>query len=369
MFVRIVLAASSLAVPLLAARSSEEVRKYSVTDVGVESAGTATGPAGLSDTGFLAGSQAARGDRLAPVGFRRSPGATSGVGAIVVPDRSTWVGSTAVDVNDSGTFVGSFAEEPGATFLSRGYRWKDGVIEELLTPLGQRAFPTAINDAGWIVGYAGIQPPGTPGAVLWDPELRASFVGDLTRAVDVNSRNQVVGYKNDASGAARAFVWDAGELVPLGSLDPRGLGAVYPKAIDAHGRVVGVSLVRGREHAFVWTKKGGMSELLGARSGQLSLDAAALDINDDGWVVGYAPTAHGRSAVLWGPDGAVNELAGLVPALATPGSGTFRALRINSAGQIAGTLENADGSRTVLLTPLPQCSTSRANGASDARQG
>ncbi len=363
MFVRNALAVCLLAAPVLCANSELESCQYVLTDAGASGLGSAIGHAGLSDTGFVTGSLAGHG-RPAPVGYRWSP-ARAEAAAVLVPDRETWTGSSAVDVNDSGTFVGCFGEGQGAAFLSRGYRWRDGVTEELVTPLGQRAFPTAINDAGWIVGYAGIQPAGTPGAVIWDPELEASFVADLTLAVDINASGQVVGTRNDTSGTARGFVWERGELIALGSLDPRGLGAVYPKAIDDQGRVVGTSLIRGREHAFLWTRAGGMRELFGPRgaAGESPLDVAALDINAAGWVVGYAPTARGASAVLWAPDGSVRELQPLVPELAGAGPARLRAQRINAAGQIAGLLESEGGVRTVLLTPAPKTASAKPTGA------
>ncbi len=324
-------------------------RQYTLRDVGLNGTGASLGAVGLSDSGFLVASEGARGRHTAPRGYRLVLGGRADAGSMLLPGSSSWVGCSAVDVNDAGTFVGSFGEEPGAAFLTRGYRWKDGVIEELFTPLGQRAFPSALNEAGWIVGTAGIQPAGTPGAVLWDPELGARFVADLTRAVDINDRLQVVGYRNDAAGTPRAFLWEEGELVALGSLDPRGLGAVYPRALDEQGRVVGVSLVRGREHAFLWTRAGGMRELLGPTAGRALGGACALDLNEHGWVIGYAATARGSAAVRWAPDGSVSELAALVPAL---GAGSLRALRIDAAGRIAGTLTGEAGARTVLLTPL-----------------
>src|SRR5262245_16397554 len=147
MSVRIALAALAIAVPTSSVRSPSESRQYALTDAGTNEPGSAIGFAGLSETGFVTGSLSARG-RHAPLGYRWSP-AGSEPAFVLVPDRDSWAGSSAVDVNASGTFVGCFGEGEGSTFLSRGYRWKDGVTEELFTPLGQRAFPSAINDAGW----------------------------------------------------------------------------------------------------------------------------------------------------------------------------------------------------------------------------
>ncbi|MBI5433194.1 MAG: hypothetical protein HZA52_10225 [Planctomycetes bacterium] len=325
--------------------------QYTITNVGDAVPGSAVGVAGLSDTGFVTGWVFTSGPLFDSMGFRWSPRRTV---VPAPPAGIVWQGFEVVDVNDAGTFVGSFGELSG--FLARGFRWRAGVSEEFLTPLGFRAFPTAINDAGWIVGYAGAQPAGTPGAVVWDPMLTPSFVADLGRATDINDHEQIVGYRVDAAGVPRGFLYDHGALIPLGSLDPTGQGAVFPRALDNHGRVVGTSSIGGHEHAFLWTAANGMTELPDLGIQHFPFNVAALDINDAGWIVGYAPNSNGQADVLWNPGGAVVDLEPLIPDIGPSGNwqNLLSALRVNAAGQIAGFASHVPSSfqgRTVLLTP------------------
>src|SRR5262245_27411676 len=100
MLERLALAATlltALQAPARALSDSEETRQYTLTHAGAGSPGSAVGSAGLSDTGFVTGSLSARG-RSAPLGYRWSS-AEHGSGPALVPDRETWGGSSAVDVN------------------------------------------------------------------------------------------------------------------------------------------------------------------------------------------------------------------------------------------------------------------------------
>jgi probable HAF family extracellular repeat protein len=323
-----------------------EARTFALTELDAARPGAGRSEAGLSDTGWVVGVQA---DRDGAQAFAREP-RTGALERVAPPSAAT---SSAVDVNASGTVVGCFSDDPGSPFLTRGFRYRDGVVAELLSPLGERAFPCALNDAGWIAGYAASQAPCTPGALLWDPELTPRFIADLTRAVDVNARNQVVGYREDAHGIARAFLWEAGELVALGSLDPRGEGAVIPRALDGAGRVVGTSRVRGRERAFVWTRAEGMRELAVPRVLGPGAGAIALDLNDSGWIVGQGAGPAGSSALLWDPEGCVHELGTLVPGLDARTRASLRPLRLDARGRVLASLSAAGGARLVLLAPLP----------------
>lgn len=324
----------------------------SVTNVGGAPQGSAVGVAGLSDTGFVTSWVINFSGPLGSTGFRWSPRGT------LVPEAPAgvvWLGFNAVDVNDAGTFIGSYGDLAPSTLL-RGYRWKAGVTEELLTPLGLRAFPTAINDEGWIIGYAGVEPVDTPGAVVWSPDLVPRFVADLKRVNDINKHGQIVGFSLDANDVAMGYLYEQGRLIPLGSLDPLGHGSVIPRAINDRGQVVGISMVNGREHAFLWTAATGMTELPDLGIQHFPFNVAALDIDDSGVIIGYAPNENGQTSVLWGPDGSVVELDPLCPdvGLDKNWAGWVTALRINAAGQIAGFSPHKPSdyqARTVLLTP------------------
>lgn len=342
---------AALASAALAATVRAQAAQYTITNVGGSQPGTAVGVAGLSDTGMVTGWVITSGGPFSSYGFRWSPG------LFLLPDPPAgvaWTAFATYDVNNAGAFVGFFGDLGSS--LTRGFRWENGVSTEVFTPLGFRAFPTAINNAGWIVGYAGAQPGGTPGAVMWTPALAPSFVADLSRATDINDHGQIVGWRDDAGGVARGFLYDHGSLTPLGTLDPNAAGNVYPAAIDEHGRVVGISEINGEEHAFLWSSATGMTELPGLGGAHFPPDVAALDINDAGLVLGYAPTSQGQVDVIWSPDGTPTELDPLIPDVG-PGKSwpnMLASLHINDAGQISGFAANSIlnfQTRTVLLTP------------------
>lgn len=343
-------------VPIVLCAAARDARAqhphYTITNVSEAVDGGAIGLAGISDTGYVTGWISLAGPGNGDSGFRWSARGTSIPQA---PLGTPWLTFNTVDVNDFGATIGWFGTG-SSSWMSRGFRWQSGAAVELVSPLGWNAFPTAINAAGWVVGYSGFQIGVSPGAVMWDPQGTASFVADLRQAFDINASGQIVGFRPDASGVARAFLYDQGVLTPLGTLDPQDKGDVYPRAINDHGVVVGTSRFGGREHAFRWTAATGMVELPDLGVSAFPFNVAALDVNDSGWIVGYAPNGTSQATVVWAPDGTIAELEPLVPD-AGPGtnwSGFVDASRINAAGQLVGFSPNAPANqetRTILLTP------------------
>jgi probable HAF family extracellular repeat protein len=61
--------------------------------------------------------------------------------------------------------------------------------------------------------------------------------GDFSVAHGINSRGQVVGWSNTASGGSHAFLWEDGRMTDLGTLP----GGEFSQAlgINARGQVVG----------------------------------------------------------------------------------------------------------------------------------
>jgi probable HAF family extracellular repeat protein len=64
----------------------------------------------------------------------------------------------------------------------------------------------------------------------------------------------------------------------------------FPTAINNHGLIVGVVLVGDNGRAVLWEKNGATMRELGTLGGSSS---GAGDINDDGWVVGFAHDSQG----------------------------------------------------------------------------
>ena len=105
----------------------------------------------------------------------------------------------------------------------------------------------------------------------------------------INNRGAVVGFSNTVEGLTRAFLYNGGSLVDLGTL---GGDESFAYRINDNGVIVGRAQdASGRFHAFVTTLSGGAIKLS-------SLDAradgdygAALGINSAGDVTGYYTTA------------------------------------------------------------------------------
>ena len=78
--------------------------------------------------------------------------------------------------------------------------------------------------------------------------------GDFSVAWGINSRGQVVGYSQTASGATiHAFLWEDGRMTDLGTL-PGGEFSVA-HGINARGQVVGsCNPASGAGHAVLWSK-------------------------------------------------------------------------------------------------------------------
>jgi len=234
------------------------------------------------------------------------------------------------------------------------------------TPADARAYASAVNQAGVVVGRTGSH------VVMWDhgtvteiaplSTCSTCFLDRGTFRVGVNAAGRVVGTSfqqafesdngtltnlgasvqnasyaswineaGDVLGAmglcniavpdceGRAVLWHQGSPIPLT------LGGITstPAALNAAGQAVGEGSLPGSDvHAFLW-QDGTMTDL-GTLGGHSS---SAMGINTQGQVVGFAATADDAlHAVLW-DHGTTTDL------------GAGRACAINAAGQIVGESE------------------------------
>jgi uncharacterized membrane protein len=220
-------------------------------------------------------------------------------------------GSQAMDVNRSGTVVGTVMDAlPGGTPVV----WSPGAVTPAPLPKRQEwenPLPAAINDAGDIVGHAQV--------LIGNGTYRSRVVrwggnGSLTtlpplegledawyEAVDIAPNGDILGQRDVAAPyppspypQARAILWQSG--VPT-DVSPSGEGAV-PIAVNSNGTIL-ATLSSGpavRSPTGTWKP-------LALPPGDLA--TFATDLGEDGTVVGGA-LDHATSTYLivrWAPDG------------------------------------------------------------------
>lgn len=295
--------------------------------------------------------------------------------------------STAVDINNLDQVI---VRADGSSFL-----WENGSMEEFYTPPGYTSFyPNSINDAGQVVGSANT-PLKDSSAVLWQNNTIIDLVSlfapgaDRTTGLDINNNGQIIvhmeGYWSllveevDASGhigsirsifaedldlrasglndigqvighgydgyAPFAFLWENGVITKVGST---------ARSINNTGQVVGCSAYTYRFpncSAFLWDDGNGI--IIGPR---YSKDSEALDINDNGLIVGrvystFFDPVKTSYATLW-QDGEMFDLNNLI----APNSDSFDTLvaatGINNNGLIIGTGRVNNQTRAFLATPI-----------------
>jgi hypothetical protein len=227
-------------------------------------------------------------------------------------------------INGQGTIVGTGLkrDESGGFFGTRAIRWDAGTTAATeLDPLGIDAW-------------------GSSSAEAYDVNDAGTTVGNATR------------YPGGEARGTAAVRWDAGgtaatELDSLGA-DPNGFQSAQAFAVNNGGTIVGSSSAHrdgasAGTRAVLWNAGGTavteLEQLEISPTGEAR--STALDVNDDGLIVGYAtafsdsgPSDPGDRAVAWTSGGKLIDLSALLPA----GSGwtLSRAIRISDTGWITG---------------------------------
>jgi len=170
-----------------------------------------------------------------------------------------------------------------------------------------------------------------------------------SRAYGINNIGQVVGYSTWLPGTPSAggssFLWTA--ITSMQNLNTLSGGSPWlNNAIDINdnGQIVGSTEAEVPHHAFLWTPAIGVSDLgtLGGRN------STATAVNGNGQVVGYSdatndpiPPTH---AFFW------SQSTGMLD-LGTLGGMHSSAYDINDAGQVVGTASTTFGSHAFLWSP------------------
>jgi probable HAF family extracellular repeat protein len=301
---------------------------------------------GMNEHGHLVGywSQC---DDYDPEAFvwRRDTGFTT------LPRPPGFVGARAYDINDSGMIVGAL--------LTAGSLWNacvwcgDDVIN--LDPLleGNSSEALAINNAGQVTGYRNHTVLGGTHGFVWEDgvvtDLSSTIDAAKSRCFGINEDGAVTGWRCVAGTpfwAFTGFVWKDGVVTAdLGPI-PGGTSS-EPRAINNRGDVVGWGWIDfpNSAHAFLW-RDGTMHDLEALPTFQHSI---ALDINDDGRVIGYCDQSAVaiQTGFIWSAGERMRDIRTVMPPtrliLQTPGA---IPAAINNQDQIAVY-------SSTLLTPRP----------------
>lgn len=262
----------------------------------------------------------------------------------------------------------SFGTNPSLVCL--GFVWQNGIMRPLPAAGGNNSQAAAINDRGFVAGYAELAAadPNCPAPqvlqfrpVMWvngHPFTLPLYAADSEGAAFwINNAGDVVG----ASGICapydpryaleiqprHALLWHNGKPMDLGNLGGSMQNAAL--AINDRGQVVGASDIAGDtyQHAFFW-QKGSISDL-GTLPGDLI--SAAVAINNKGQVTGVSDDGQGDiRGFLW-QNGSMYDLndlvAGNTPLYILHGFG------INNAGWLVGLAFNTDADEVHGFLAIP----------------
>jgi uncharacterized membrane protein len=218
-------------------------------------------------------------------------------------------------------------------------------VQALELPNGRtEAFPTAINNRGWVVGYSsgpGVLPTLWIGGRAFD----LGALSNVSYAYDINDAGRIVGFSFDANGTMRATTWYRGRLTVLRNL-ANTPGQAVARGINRSGAIAGESATPNASavRAVIW--KDGRPRELDNLGGSLG---SANRVNDLGYAVGVAnvaaATVHGA---LWTPRGDIVDLGAQNVAVDINNGG--RIVGYAFSGLLAKPIRWVRGVRTVLPT-------------------
>jgi probable HAF family extracellular repeat protein len=243
-------------------------------------------------------------------------------------------------INNYGQIVGTFYPVHGE---GTGFSWENGQFSILPSDRARR-----INDSGQWVETGDINNAGerVEGAFIYD-DNGATYLGSLgggTNSLGINNQKQVVGTSGTAGGRSHAYFWENDVMVDLGTLGDDNNTNSFGCDINDQTQIIGRSFGTGDgvEHAFLYTFGTGMIDL-GTLNERETVPNA---INNKGQIVGYS-----NRAWIWDELNGMQDLNNLIDI--DSGWNLQRAMDINDNGWIVGT-GFLDGERHgFLLKPVP----------------
>ena len=146
-------------------------------------------------------------------------------------------------INDAGAILGEVVQENGA-HLTTGVLYSNSVLKVIAFPNAAATYPLAINDSGTIVGYYAATDGSSHGFILRNGKYQGFDVplAKTTTITGINNIGEFVGnYTTGAKGKKKnSFLYSAGKLTPL--VPPSGLSASGPVSvvgIDDEGEIAG----------------------------------------------------------------------------------------------------------------------------------
>lgn len=331
----------SLALSLaLFAGSRPAAAQYSIVDLGAINGGADSSANAVNSAGHIVGGA------YDVNGLQHAVMWTNGA----VTDLGTLCdgcASTALGVNDNDQVVGVVTMAGGQDV---GFILTNGVMTALPPLAGDaRSYAYAINNLGVAVGQS-VNASGFSAPVRWIggvAEPLGSLGGPFGAAFDINDQDQIVGYSGLPDGSIHGFIWQNGVITDLG-----GSAAIGPcgdissaRGINNSGVVVGYTVENCIYTGFRWSN--GVREAL-PQLGPANPYSMPSKINGNGDIVGNATLNNGQGrAALW-TNGNVIDLGSVIS--------SSLALDINDDGAIVGRsqmLPNGANERAVQFVPLP----------------
>lgn len=210
--------------------------------------------------------------------------------------------SRAVGINSAGAIVASASNAKGQTRCALSYG--SGLTDIGSLSSTGSCVPAAINSAGMIVG--GSNNGQAMHAFLYDGRQfydLGTLGGNTSTATGINDLGQVVGNASIANGDNRAFLYSAGSMLNLGM--PAGAaGNSYARALNIKGQVIGYYTLNSdpnkTRRAFFYSN-GVIADVSSLASGLADIDYTTLRINDAGQLAGTGKINGVQRAFLLTP--------------------------------------------------------------------
>jgi probable HAF family extracellular repeat protein len=254
----------------------------------------------------------------------------------IVTDRSVQIrGGYATQINESGmTLVANSPNHSGNTRISYGGGLATDPTLELV-PGNQ-----GLNDLGQVAGRGPGSTSGPFTARVWSSATGYVEVGaaqELSRANAINNLGWVVGrvgtqdYQLDTRQLGNAWLWrlDGGDSTPLATLGPAGWSYANAMDVNDDGVIVGVGAHGGRAMGFMMTPSGLAHRLSGTVYGPAGAPAGGVQVR----IVN--PAGAQVAAPVTGADGRYEVTLGRGDYDVTP-VGAYRADALAGCREIVG---------------------------------